>query len=122
MPTTPTRLSKLNSMLRSAPHRSRSTAARPRCGAARRAIGNLIADAAREAVKADIAIVNGGGIRGNKEYPAGTEITRRDVLSELPFGNRTVKLEVTGEMVLAALENGVSEAENSAAASRRSPA
>jgi 2',3'-cyclic-nucleotide 2'-phosphodiesterase (5'-nucleotidase family) len=76
------------------------------------AIGNLIADAVRDAVKADIAIVNGGGIRGNKEYPAGAEISRRDVLSELPFGNRTVKLEVTGETVLAALENGVSEAEN----------
>jgi 2',3'-cyclic-nucleotide 2'-phosphodiesterase (5'-nucleotidase family) len=76
-------------------------------------IGNLIADAVRDAVKADIAIVNGGGIRGNKEYPAGAEISRRDVLSELPFGNRTVKLEVTGEMILAALENGVSEAENS---------
>ena len=37
------------------------------------AIGNLIADAVREAVKADIAIVNGGGIRGNKEYPAGAD-------------------------------------------------
>lgn len=77
------------------------------------AIGNLIADAAREAVGADIAITNGGGIRGNKEYAAGVEITRRDILSELPFGNKTVKLEVTGEMVWAALENGVSDVENS---------
>lgn len=77
------------------------------------AIGNLIADAAREAVAADIAIVNGGGIRGNKEYPPGP-ITRRDVLTELPFGNRTVKLEVTGETVLAALENGVSDVANAA--------
>ncbi|MFN4143854.1 bifunctional metallophosphatase/5'-nucleotidase [Aestuariivirga sp.] len=78
------------------------------------AIGNLIADAMREAVKADIAITNGGGIRGNREYPAGTEITRRDVLAELPFGNRNLKLEVTGEMVWTALENGVSDVENSA--------
>jgi 5'-nucleotidase / UDP-sugar diphosphatase len=78
------------------------------------AIGNLIADALRDAVKADAAIVNGGGIRGNKEYAAGSEITRRDVLTELPFGNRTMKLEVTGETILAALENGVSEAENAA--------
>ncbi len=78
------------------------------------AIGNLIADATREAVGADIAITNGGGIRGNKEYPAGTQLTRRDILSELPFGNRTVKLEVTGETVWAALENGVSDVENSA--------
>lgn len=78
------------------------------------AIGNLIADAVREAVKADIAIVNGGGIRGNKEYAAGAELTRRDVLTELPFGNRTMKLEVTGDTVRAALENGVSEVENAA--------
>ncbi|MCA3573027.1 MAG: 5'-nucleotidase C-terminal domain-containing protein [Aestuariivirga sp.] len=77
------------------------------------AIGNLIADAVREAVKADIAILNGGGIRGNKEYAPG-EITRRDVLTELPFGNKTVKLEVNGATVLAALENGVSGVENAA--------
>ncbi|HRX37229.1 MAG TPA: 5'-nucleotidase, partial [Aestuariivirga sp.] len=61
-----------------------------------------------------IAITNGGGIRGNKEYPAGAELTRRDILTELPFGNKTVKIEVTGEAVLAALENGVSDVENSA--------
>ncbi len=77
------------------------------------AIGNLIADATREAVKADIGITNGGGIRGNKEYPAGAQITRRDILSELPFGNKTVKLEVSGDTVWAALENGVSDVENS---------
>ena len=65
-------------------------------------------------MKADIAITNGGGIRGNKEYAAGSALTRRDVLTELPFGSRTVKLEVTGGMIWAALENGVSEAENAA--------
>lgn len=78
------------------------------------AMGNLVADALREAVKADIAIVNGGGIRGNKEYPAGSPLTRRDVLTELPFGNKTVKIEVTGDMIWAALENGVSQTENAA--------
>jgi 5'-nucleotidase / UDP-sugar diphosphatase len=76
------------------------------------AIGNLIADATREAVDADIGITNGGGIRGNKEYPAGAKLTRRDILSELPFGNKTVKIEVTGETVWAALENGFSDVEN----------
>lgn len=78
------------------------------------AIGNLVADATRAAVGADVSITNGGGIRGNKEYPAGSKITRRDVLTELPFGNLTVKLEVTGETILAALENGFGEVENSA--------
>ena len=76
------------------------------------AIGNLIADALREAVGADIAITNGGGIRGNKEYPAGHDITRKDVLTELPFGNRNVKLEIKGADVLLALENGFSEIED----------
>ena len=78
------------------------------------AIGNLIADAIRTTTGADAAILNGGGIRGNKQYPAGAEITRRDILAELPFGNRTVKLAVTGADLKAALENGVSDAANAA--------
>jgi 2',3'-cyclic-nucleotide 2'-phosphodiesterase (5'-nucleotidase family) len=78
------------------------------------AIGNLIADAARDAVSADIAITNGGGIRGNREYAAGSKLTRKDIFSELPFGNKTVKLEVSGEAVWAALESGFSEVENGA--------
>ena len=76
------------------------------------AMGNLVADALREAVKADVAITNGGGLRGNKEYPAGYAVTRKDVLTELPFGNRTMKLQVTGSTILAALENGFSEIED----------
>jgi 5'-nucleotidase/UDP-sugar diphosphatase len=76
------------------------------------AMGNLVADALREAVKADVAITNGGGLRGNKEYLAGHAITRKDVLTELPFGNRTMKLQVTGSTILAALENGFSEIED----------
>ncbi len=72
------------------------------------AIGNLIADAVRDLTGAEIAIINGGGIRAGKVYPAGTAITRRAVLAELPFGNRTVMLEVTGRDIRAALENGLS--------------
>ncbi|MCW5697126.1 MAG: 5'-nucleotidase C-terminal domain-containing protein [Bauldia sp.] len=73
------------------------------------AIGNLIADAMRAAVDADIAITNGGGIRADREYAAGTELTRGDILAELPFGNRTTKLELTGAQVIAALESGFSQ-------------
>jgi 2',3'-cyclic-nucleotide 2'-phosphodiesterase (5'-nucleotidase family) len=72
------------------------------------AIGNLITDAMRGANGADIAITNGGGIRGDKQYPAGTVLTRRDILTELPFGNVTVVTELTGEQVIDALENGLS--------------
>jgi 2',3'-cyclic-nucleotide 2'-phosphodiesterase (5'-nucleotidase family) len=78
------------------------------------ALGNLVADALREAVNADFAITNGGGLRGNKEYPAGHAITRKDVLTELPFGNRTMKLQVTGATIISALDNGFSEVENGA--------
>lgn len=72
------------------------------------AIGNLIADAMRAAAGADIAIMNGGGIRAGKMYEPGSPITRRDVLAELPFGNRTVLVKVTGRALRAALENGLS--------------
>jgi len=78
------------------------------------AIGNMIADAMRAAVGADVGLTNGGGIRGNKVYAPGSQLTRRDILTELPFGNRTMKLEVTGKMLLEALENGVSQVENTA--------
>lgn len=75
------------------------------------AIGNLIADALRTGTNADVAITNGGGIRGDKIYPAGTVLTRRDILTELPFGNRTVVIALTGAQLREALENGVSEIE-----------
>lgn len=75
------------------------------------AFGNLMTDAMREATGAEIAISNGGGIRANKQYPAGHKLTRRDILSELPFGNRTVLTQVTGRNLKAALENGFSQVE-----------
>lgn len=78
------------------------------------AFGNLVADVMREATGAEIAITNGGGIRADKIYPAGTELMRRDILSELPFGNATVLLRLTGAQILAALENGFSQLEERA--------
>jgi len=78
------------------------------------AMGNLIADAMRAAVGADVAIMNGGGIRADRTYDAGAVLTRRDFLTELPFGNLTVATELPGAQILAALENGVSDVENGA--------
>lgn len=78
------------------------------------AFGNMLADAMRQAVGADIAITNGGGIRAGKTYAEGEAITRRHILEELPFGNVTVMLGLTGEQVIAALENGVSAVEGGA--------
>ncbi|HJP21434.1 MAG TPA: bifunctional UDP-sugar hydrolase/5'-nucleotidase [Alphaproteobacteria bacterium] len=78
------------------------------------AIGNLIADALRAAVGADVALTNGGGIRGDRIYEAGATLSRKDVLGELPFGNVTLLLEVSGTELKAALENGVSRVEDTA--------
>jgi 2',3'-cyclic-nucleotide 2'-phosphodiesterase (5'-nucleotidase family) len=75
------------------------------------AIGNLFADAIRAAVDADVALINGGGIRGDRTYEAGARLTQRDILTELPFGNTTVLLELKGGDLLEALENGVSRVE-----------
>jgi 2',3'-cyclic-nucleotide 2'-phosphodiesterase (5'-nucleotidase family) len=73
-------------------------------------LGNLIADILREAMQADAALVNGGGIRGNSVMPAGP-LTRGDVLKILPFANKIVKLELGGAQLRAALENGLSQHE-----------
>lgn len=73
------------------------------------AMGNLVADALRASVGADVAITNGGGLRADKQYEAGQKLTRRDILAELPFGNTTVLMELSGEKLKAALENGVSQ-------------
>ena len=59
-------------------------------------------------------MANGGGIRGNKIYDAGTTLTRRDILTELPFGNLNILIEIDGATVLSALENGVSQVEKTA--------
>ena len=77
-------------------------------------LANLIADAIRASVGADVGLANGGGIRGNRIYDAGTVLTRKDVLSELPFGNTVVLLELTGAQLLETLETGVSRVEDGA--------
>ncbi|HVA92008.1 MAG TPA: 5'-nucleotidase C-terminal domain-containing protein [Chloroflexota bacterium] len=71
-------------------------------------LGDYIADAMRTASGADIAITNGGGIRTDAITPAGP-VTRRTILSFLPFGNFLVTEKVTGAQIQAALDNGVSQ-------------
>lgn len=72
------------------------------------AIGDLIADSMRTSTGADIAITNGGGIRGGRVYPPGSTITRRDLMSELPFRNTIALLDISGRLIRAGLENGFS--------------
>ena len=70
-------------------------------------IGDFIADAFRREAGADVALVHGGLIRADDVLQPG-ELTVRDVLSILPFGNELVKIEVTGEVLRQALEHGLS--------------
>ena len=70
-------------------------------------IANYVADVFRRATGADVALVNGGSIRADTVISAG-ELSLRDVLSLLPFNNDLAKIEVTGETLKRALENGVS--------------
>ena len=77
-------------------------------------MGNLIAEAMRRGVGAEVGLANGGGIRGDRTYAAGTELTRKDILTELPFGNATILMELSGADLRAALENGVSQVEDKA--------
>ncbi len=67
-------------------------------------LGDLCADAVRTYTGADIALLNGGGIRCNIE--AG-DITLYDVLDVLPFNNNICVVEATGQQILDALEWGV---------------
>ena len=66
-------------------------------------LGDLCADAYRDQSGADIAFVNGGGIRVS--IPAG-DITLNDILSVHPFGNAMCVVEATGQQILDALEWG----------------
>jgi 5'-nucleotidase len=68
-------------------------------------VGNFIADAYRKAAGADVALVNGGSIRADLTYEPGV-LTKRDVLSILPFNNPIVKVEMTGSLLKQVLEHG----------------
>jgi 5'-nucleotidase len=73
---------------------------------------NLLADILREFYQADIALINGGGIRGNHYYAAGTTLTRGDIHREIPFNNRVVNIEVSGRQLRESIENGLGRIED----------
>ena len=66
-------------------------------------LGDLCADAYRAQSGADIAIVNGGGVRVNINEG---KVTLNDILKVHPFGNALCVIEVTGQQILDALEWG----------------
>ncbi|MGH1367053.1 MAG: bifunctional metallophosphatase/5'-nucleotidase [Maritimibacter sp.] len=85
--------------------------ARETCRMSECSMGNLVTEAMLDRVKdqgVTIAITNGGGLRASID--AG-EVTMGEVLTVLPFQNTLSTFEVTGDVILAALENGVSQIE-----------
>lgn len=75
------------------------------------AFANAVVDTLRETLDADVALINGGGIRGDRQYPAGTLLIRRDIYTILPFHDVGVVLDVTGQQLWEAVESGVSAVE-----------
>lgn len=84
------------------------------CRAVECQMGNLVAEAMLDRVKdqgVTIAIQNGGGLRASIE--AG-EVTMGEVLTVLPFQNTLSTFQATGETIVKALENGVSQYDEAA--------
>lgn len=77
------------------------------------AAGNLVADALRAWGGADVALQNGGGVRGERTFGPGV-LSRADINEMLPFPNYATLLRVTGAQLLEALENGFSQVETQA--------
>lgn len=83
------------------------------CRAQECEMGNLVADAMLARVRdqgISIAIQNSGGVRASID--AG-EVTMGEVLTVLPFQNTLSTFQIKGSDVVAALENGVSQHEES---------
>ncbi len=66
-------------------------------------LGRLIAYNMAEGSGSDIAILNGGAIRGSIKEG---EITSNDVYTALPFPNTVAKMNLSGEDILAVLQRG----------------
>jgi 2',3'-cyclic-nucleotide 2'-phosphodiesterase (5'-nucleotidase family) len=71
-------------------------------------LGDFVADALRERLASDVALINGGAIRGNRTVPPGA-LTRRDVSGLLPFSDVVLKLELRGRQIRDALEHGLAQ-------------
>eukprot|EP00644_Phytophthora_capsici_P003181 jgi/Phyca11/504342/fgenesh2_kg.PHYCAscaffold_7_\ len=56
--------------------------------------GNLVADALRSELAADVGFINGGFIRGDKEYPAKSSMTVGILKHEMPFPRPAVLVRI----------------------------
>ena len=61
-------------------------------------LGNFMTDAMRWRTGADVAVVNAGGIRGDRIYPSGP-VSIRTIYEILPFQNEIIIKEMTGKQI-----------------------
>tara|TARA_R110002126_G_scaffold163110_3_gene311031 strand:- start:4280 stop:5767 length:1488 start_codon:yes stop_codon:yes gene_type:complete len=76
------------------------------------AFANFVADALKRYTGAELALINSGTVRGVRDYPAGTILTRGDILAELPFRNTPVLLELSGQDLINVFEHGLTGLDN----------
>ena len=69
-------------------------------------LANLVSDSVKDAVKADICILNGGALSNNLKKG---NITKGNIIDILPWFNSIVVKELPGQVILDALEFGVSK-------------
>lgn len=72
-------------------------------------LGNFLADVYKQAMGTDCALINSGGIRSDVTYGPG-DLTKKDIISILPFEGILVKVRLTGAHIKRLMESGVSEA------------
>eukprot|EP00755_Sulcionema_specki_P022013 Sspe_Gene.75476::Locus_47157_Transcript_1_1_Confidence_1.000_Length_3309::g.75476::m.75476/K01081/E3.1.3.5; 5'-nucleotidase len=71
-------------------------------------MGNFVTDVMRDQMEADCAFVNSGILRADVVYyPA--PLTLKDLLDMIPIEDVVVLVEITGEVLLKCLENGLSK-------------
>jgi 5'-nucleotidase / UDP-sugar diphosphatase len=71
-------------------------------------LGDFVADVMRQAAGAEVALINGGGIRTGI---AQGKIEVKDIYAVLPFDNYLVAIRLTGAQLKAALEHGIARLE-----------
>lgn len=70
------------------------------------ALGNLVADSMRIISGADVALMNGGGVRAAVKVG---DLTLGDIRSILPFGNWLTVIEISAAQIYTAMDSGLSK-------------
>ncbi|KAL8847925.1 MAG: hypothetical protein Q9221_007057 [Calogaya cf. arnoldii] len=69
-------------------------------------LGNFVCDLMRHTYSTDCALMAGGTIRGDQVYPPGI-LRLKDIMNCFPFEDPVIVIRVTGNAILAALENSI---------------